>query len=164
MDCTLSPITPDDRDDIIAIFNHYVTTSLTAFPSQPVGPQFFDLIMNQTEGYPRVKIVNREGQCVGFGLLQPYNQLPTFASVAEATYFLHPDYTGRGIGTALLEELCGQACNMGLTSILARISSENPGSLAFHRKHGFQECGCFEAVGEKNGTTFDLVWMQKKLT
>jgi phosphinothricin acetyltransferase len=48
-------------------------------------------------------------------------------------------------------------------TILASISSRNEGSLRFHRKHGFRECGCFEGVGRKFDQDFDVVWMQKRI-
>jgi phosphinothricin acetyltransferase len=50
---------------------------------------------------------------------------------------------------------------MGITALLASISSLNPGSLAFHRKKGFQECGRFVDAGRKKGRDFDEVWMQR---
>lgn len=36
-------------------------------------------------------------------------------------------------------------------------------SLAFHRKHGFEDCGRFKGVGRKFGEDFDIVWMQRHL-
>jgi len=47
--------------------------------------------------------------------------------------------------------------------ILASISSRNPESLAFHRRHGFEDCGRFPQVGHKHGEEFDVVWMSKRL-
>ena len=44
---------------------------------------------------------------------------------------------------------------------LARISAENEGSISFHKKHGFVECGRFRAVGQKGPKVYDMVWMQK---
>jgi L-amino acid N-acyltransferase YncA len=39
----------------------------------------------------------------------------------------------------------------------------NDQSLAFHRKHGFEEVARFKRVGEKLGREFDVVYMQKWL-
>jgi phosphinothricin acetyltransferase len=55
------------------------------------------------------------------------------------------------------------ARDKGITTILAGISSLNPGSIEFHRKKGFTECGRFRKVGRKKGHDFDTVWMQKML-
>jgi phosphinothricin acetyltransferase len=61
----------------------------------------------------------------------------------------------------LLDRLLAKACEMGITSILASISSLNPPSLSFHESHGFEECGRFAQIGRKKGQGFDVVWMQK---
>ena len=52
---------------------------------------------------------------------------------------------------------------MGVDNLLANISSLNPPSLEFHRKHGFRECGRFEKILTKFGQDLDIVWMQKRL-
>ncbi|MDX2435876.1 MAG: GNAT family N-acetyltransferase [Acidobacteriota bacterium] len=50
---------------------------------------------------------------------------------------------------------------LGITNFLAHISSGNEGSIRFHARHGFTECGRFLKVGEKAGRTFDMVWTQR---
>jgi phosphinothricin acetyltransferase len=94
-------------------------------------------------------------------MLRRHHSLPTFSRTAEVTYFLHPAYTKRGLGKTLLTYLENKAKERGTTSILACISSLNPGSIDFHRKNGFVECSRFIKVGEKIGVAFDTVWMQK---
>jgi phosphinothricin acetyltransferase len=79
------------------------------------------------------------------------------------TYFIHPDHTGKGLGKRLLGFLEKGALEKGITNLLASISSLNPGSVEFHQKHGFTECGRFRKVGKKKGREFDTVWMQKRL-
>jgi phosphinothricin acetyltransferase len=49
---------------------------------------------------------------------------------------------------------------MGVDTFLAHISSLNEGSIRFHLRHGFTECGRFRCVGRKRGHDFDMVWMQ----
>ena len=47
--------------------------------------------------------------------------------------------------------------------LLASVSSLNEGSIRFHRRHEFTECGRFRNVGSKRGVFFDTVWMQKEI-
>jgi phosphinothricin acetyltransferase len=61
----------------------------------------------------------------------------------------------------MLSRLAEEAGRMGIDSLVASISSENPESIAFHVKNGFRECGRFDRAGRKNGREFDIVWMQK---
>jgi phosphinothricin acetyltransferase len=89
--------------------------------------------------------------------------MPAFSRAAEITIFIRPECQGMGIGRSLALRLIDEAKEMGITSILASISSRNDGSIAFHRRLGFRECGRFKAIGRKWGEDFDAVWMQKML-
>jgi L-amino acid N-acyltransferase YncA len=100
---------------------------------------------------------------VGFGFLRPYSPHSTFAQTGMITYFVESSRTRRGIGTAILRHLTEGARSQGIVRILAHVSSKNPQSLAFHRKHGFIECGRFPEIGRKFGEPFDVVWMIKTL-
>ncbi|MHB9068679.1 MAG: GNAT family N-acetyltransferase, partial [Pirellulaceae bacterium] len=88
----------------------------------------------------------------------------TLSRTAEVTYFISPEFTKRGIGTALLKRLSDEAILRGIDLLVASISSKNEESIAFHRKNGFRECGRFERAGRKNEQDFDIVWMQRRLT
>ncbi|MDQ1282428.1 MAG: hypothetical protein QG666_217, partial [Euryarchaeota archaeon] len=101
-----------------------------------------------------------DGRILGFAMLRPHNQMAAFSSAAEISYFIAPEYVGLGIGTALQEHLLHEAHKMGITTILAGISSLNSNSLAFHKRRGFIECGRFVKIGRKWGQEFDVVWMQ----
>lgn len=116
-----------------------------------------------SDGYPAITVINEIGEILGFGMLRAHNPIPTFSQTAEITYFIEPEYTRRGIGSTMLKHLVDEAKQKGISSILASISSLNEGSINFHRKNGFIECGRFKNVGRKKGQVFDTVWMQKML-
>jgi L-amino acid N-acyltransferase YncA len=151
------------RVPVIDIFNHYIENSFAAYPDRKVPYDFFNVFLRMTAGYPAVAVKDSKGTVIGFGLLHAYHPIGTFSGTAEITYFLRPGYTGRGVGHSLLKYLLGKAAETGLSSVLASISSLNDGSINFHKKNGFVECGRFKGIGNKNGRVFDVVWMQKIL-
>ena len=163
MDCKIDPVSEKDGREIIDLFNHYIESSFAAYPEKKVPYEFFQLFLNMTCGYPFLAAKSNAGEIIGFGLLHPHNPMPAFSQTAEITYFIAPEYTGKGIGKALLVRLLDAARLKGITSILASISSLNPGSLAFHKKNGFVECGRFIGIGKKGGKNFDVIWMQKMI-
>ncbi len=89
--------------------------------------------------------------------------MPTFQHTAEVTYFISPEMTGKGLGSKILSFLETEGKKQGISCILANISSLNEGSIRFHKKHGFVECGRFRNVVKKKGILFDTVWMQKNI-
>ncbi len=163
MKIILSPIGKDDGKEVMDIFNYYVEKSFAAYPDQKLPYEFFDRLLKMSRGYPTVTAKNDEGIVAGFGLLRPYNPIPAFFQTAAITCFLKPGFTGKGIGGLILERLLEKGRQQGITSVLANISSLNEGSIRFHLKNGFSECGRFKQVGQKNGRTFDVIYCQKIL-
>ena len=159
----IRPVEARDWHSIAAIFNHFVSESFAAYPDQPVDDSFFRDRQAAHPEYPFLVAESDEG-VIGFAYLSPFHPAPTMRHTASLTYFLHPQHTGRGIGSEFLGCLLRAGGTMGVTNFLAHISSENPGSIRFHLKHGFTECGRFVNVGVKRGRPFDMVWMQKELS
>lgn len=159
----LKPMAEDHGRAVIDIFNHFVTSSFAAYPDQPVPHEFFGRFQQMTQGYPAFVAIVDSGCVVGFGLLRPFHPASTLSRTAEITYFISPEFTKRGIGTALLNRLIEEAVPRGIDLLVASISSKNEESIAFHRKNGFRECGRFERAGRKNGQEFDIVWMQRHI-
>jgi L-amino acid N-acyltransferase YncA len=162
-DYTLVPIASSDQKPVIDLFNYYVENSFAAYPERSVPYEFFSLLMDVCREYPAVAAKDASGALLGFGMLRAHNPMPVFSQTAEITCFIAPDMTGRGLGSQILAHLEAEGKKRGISCILASISSLNEGSIRFHQKNGFTECGRFRSVGKKNGTVFDIVWMQKLL-
>jgi len=158
---TFSPIVDTDREPIIDLFNYYIEHSFAAYPEQKVPYEFFAHLRETCRDYPSVVAKSPAGTLAGFGLLRAHNPMPAFRHAAEITYFIRPDLTGKGLGSKILALLEEVGKKRGITTILASISSLNEGSIRFHARHGFYECGRFTGVGVKKGVVFDTVWMQK---
>lgn len=163
MDRNLVPVSIEDGKAIIDIFNYYAENSFAAYPECGVPYELFKLFLDMSHEYPFLVAKDRHGKVLGFGFLHPYNNMPAFSRAAEITYFIAPEHTGEGTGSQILNRFVDWARENGITSLLASISSLNPGSIAFHKKNGFAECGRFVKIGRKKGQDFDVVWMQKIL-
>jgi L-amino acid N-acyltransferase YncA len=151
------------RQAVIDIFNYFIKESHAAFLGEPVDYPFFDHFLKMAHGYPTLVVKTDAGPVVGFGFMRPHYSGDSFKRAAQVTYFILPEYTRQGLGTALLDFFVGEARKMKINSLLANISSRNRQSLEFHRKNGFRECARFPKVGHKFGEDFDVVWMQKQL-
>lgn len=163
MDYRLMPVSVEDGKAIIDIFNHYVKNSFAAYPENEVPYELFQLFLDMARGYPFLVAKDRSGTVLGFGFLHPHDRMSVFSRAVEISYFIAPEYIGQGIGSRFLDSFLDWAREKGITSILASISSLNQGSLAFHERSGFVECGRFVGIGRKNGQDFDVVWMQRNI-
>jgi phosphinothricin acetyltransferase len=157
----LLPVSGDDMEEMAGIFNHYVVHSMVTYTETPVSVERFEALMSFSPGYPAFVARDSDGTLAGFGLLRPYSPIPAFGSTAELTCFLRVGYTGRGIGTAILQALESGAVAMGVRSIVATVSSLNEESYRFHLARGFIEQGRLVEIGMRNGRPFDIVLLQK---
>ena len=116
-----------DREAVIDLFNYYIENSFAAYPDKKVPYGLFDQFLTLTEGYPAFTVRDEESadRVVGFAFLRPYHPLREFQRAAEITYFIEPGYTGRGIGSKILERIIGAAKRKGIDTILANVSSLN---------------------------------------
>jgi len=149
-----------DREAIIAIFNHYAATSYAAYPEMPVNDWFFEFLH---EGTLAFYVLEHKTRVVGFGLIKPVLPFPAFMKTGMVTYFLLPEFTGKGFGELLLKRLTTDATEMGMTSLVANMASKNRASIQFHLQNGFTEVGRLQNAGSKFGEPFDILWMQKML-
>jgi phosphinothricin acetyltransferase len=161
MSIDLQPMAVADLDEMAGIFNYYVEHTFSTYTETPVSVEMFGSLMCFSQGYPALTARNEDGVMAGFAILRPYSPIPAFARTAELTCFLGPGFTGRGIGTMMLEALEEGAREMGITSILATVSSLNEASLRFHLARGFTQQGSLLGIGLKNGRTFDVTLLQK---
>jgi L-amino acid N-acyltransferase YncA len=160
---TFEKLKSEHRDGVLEIFNYYIRTATSAFREQVVEKDYFQNFLQLGETHPIYAIKAEGGRIIGFCMLKPHIPLSTFAEAAELMYFIDHEYTGRGIGSLALQRLEDDARKIGVKNLLASISSENTGSIEFHEKHGFVECGRFINIGKKFGRTFSVVWMGKEL-
>jgi L-amino acid N-acyltransferase YncA len=158
----IRPVTEADAPEITRIFNHYVRKSFAAFPDREVGRSFILQLLEQTKDYG-CYAVESNGEVIGFGVVRPLYPFPNLMAAGEVSYFICPGFTGRGMGTRLIGVLEGKARELGMRSLVARVSSRNRKSIRFHRKNGFSICGRIRAVGTKFGKPFDVVILQKFL-
>jgi phosphinothricin acetyltransferase len=147
-----------DRDAVMGIFNHYAESSFAAYPEGPLPPQFFAPLR---EGAISAVVLEDDKGIAGFGLLKQFLPFPAFRKTGMLTYFIAPEFTGKGLGTRLLGRLVEDAKRSGQKVLVANIASRNEASIRFHARNGFTVAGNLAGVGEKFGESFDVVWMQR---
>jgi len=150
------------REGVLKVINYFTANSFAAYPDEILTLDWVLRYEQITSNMPSYLIMHKN-EVVGFASLHPYNRYKTFSHTAEITYFLLPEFTGKGLGKKLLSLLEKDAREIGIVEILASISSRNEQSLRFHEKNGFRKVGEFENIGEKFEVKFNIVYMQKSI-
>ncbi|HYF30780.1 MAG TPA: GNAT family N-acetyltransferase [Chitinophagaceae bacterium] len=99
---------------------------------------------------------------IGWAALSPVSDRCVYAGVAEASIYIDFEYHGKGVGSALLDELINDSEKHGLWCLYAAILSENKSSLTLFRKKGFREIGYREKIAQVNNVWKDTILFEKR--
>ena len=154
-----------DLPAIQAIYAHHVLHGLATFEEVP--PSVSELAERRAlvlkAGLPYLA-AELDGRVVGYASATAYRPRPAYRFTIEDSVYVAHGLDGRGIGNALLSALIARCEHGPWRQMLAVIgNSGNTGSIALHRRCGFQPIGTLHAVGFKLGRWVDTVLMQRAL-
>lgn len=150
-----------DIAPILAFWNPLVRETSVTFTT--VEKTSEALSADFTTRGPAFQVAEEADTVLGFASYGAFRSGPGYAHTAEHTVILAPSARGRGIGRALMTRLEGVARAAGIHVLVAGVSGENMGAIAFHRAIGFAEVARMPEVGLKFGRWMDLVLLQKSL-
>jgi phosphinothricin acetyltransferase len=158
--------------DVKEIYNYYIENSTATFNYFPMNDEgmrsivFFDekpyktfVILEQT-GAEHAG-AEPAGKMCGYVLLTKHKAREAFQITAEVTIYLHPDYTGKGLGSKALGFIEDYARQTTLHNLVATICGENTESIRLFESHGYEKCAHYKEVAFKMGRLLDLVSYQK---
>jgi L-amino acid N-acyltransferase YncA len=154
-----------DMAAVQAIYAHHVLHGLATFEEIP--PSVDELLVRRASviglGLPYL-VAELDGQVVGYCYASTYRPRPAYRHTIEDSVYVAAERAGRGIGSALLQELITRCAAGPWRQMLAVIgNSGNVASIALHRRMGFESVGTLISVGFKLGRWVDSVLMRRPL-
>jgi L-amino acid N-acyltransferase YncA len=157
--------TDADMAAVRDIYAHYVLHSLATFEETP--PTLEDMLARRRAsvdlGLPYL-VAEAAGAVAGFAYATAYRPRPAYRFTIEDSVYVADGQTGRGMGSALLGQLvvcCEQGPWRQMIAVVG--DSANSGSVALHRRFGFQLVGTLRSVGFKFGRWVDTPILQRPL-
>jgi len=147
------------------IYAHYVLHSLATF--EETAPTREDMLARRRAsvdlGLPYL-VAEARGVVAGFAYAGLYPSRPAYRYAIEDSVYVADGFGGKGIGSALLGELIAR-CERGPWRQMVAIvgDSANSGSIALHRRFGFELVGTLRSVGLKFGRWVDTPILQRGL-
>ena len=147
------------------IYNHYVVTSAITFDLAPLTVEqrtgWFG--EHADTGRYRLFIAENDGLVVGYSSSSRFRDRAAYDTTVEASIYCAPEAVGRGIGSALYNELFKAIANEDINRIVAGITLPNAASMALHRSFGFVQVGVFSQNGRKFNRHWDVAWFERPL-
>jgi L-amino acid N-acyltransferase YncA len=159
------PATEADMAAVRDIYAHYVLHSLATF--EETSPTLDEMLVRRRAsadlGLPYL-VAEARGDILGFAYAAPYRARPAYRFTVEDSVYVAHGLSGRGIGSALLGESIARCEGGPWRQMIAVVGdSANSGSIALHRRFGFEHVGTLRSVGFKFGRWVDTPILQRAL-
>jgi L-amino acid N-acyltransferase YncA len=154
-----------DMAAVRSIYAHYVLFALATF--EETAPTLDEMLARRRASVDLslpYLVAEAETEILGFAYAAAYRPRPAYRFTIEDSVYVADGLGGRGIGSALLGELIA-ACERGPWRQMVAIvgDSANSGSIALHRRFGFELVGTLRSVGFKHGCWVDTPILQRGL-
>ncbi|HEX2970699.1 MAG TPA: GNAT family N-acetyltransferase [Tepidisphaeraceae bacterium] len=152
--------TADDLNSINEIYNYYVLHSTCTYQVESSTAQ--ERLAWFAEHGPKhaITVAEVDNHVIGWGSVSRFHSRCAYSRTVEDSVYVRHDGHRKGIGTAILTDLIERSRAAGHHTIVALIDSSQPGSLALHRKLGFEPRGHLREVGNKFDRWLDVIYMQ----
>ena len=161
---TLAPIAPEEIAACTELYNYYIENTCITLEEEPVTPEEFGArVARIMKDYPYIVARNGAGKPIGFAYLDVFNPRSAYRCPADLSIYVDRACRGSGVGQKLYAEIEQLGRERGIENLISIITSDNEGSLRFHRKNGFTEIGVMPAVAFKFGKYLDVSFFQKHL-
>jgi L-amino acid N-acyltransferase YncA len=154
-----------DMAAVRSIYSHYVLHSLATFEeTQPTLDEMLARRQASADSNLPYLVAQAGREILGFAYAAAYRPRPAYRFTIEDSVYVAEGFGGRGIGSALLGELIAR-CERGPWRQMVAIvgDSANSGSIALHRRFGFELVGTLRSVGLKHGQWVDTPILQRGL-
>lgn len=154
-----------DAAAIAAIYAVHVLDGSASFEEVPPDADEIRARMRDVMSSGRPYLVAEvDGRVIGYAYAGIYRPRSAYRFTLEHSVYVDADAKRGGIGSELMARLI-ERCERGpWRQMIAVIGdSANAGSIALHRKFGFEHVGTFRNIGFKHGRWLDTVLMQKTL-
>lgn len=162
----LRPGTLADATQMADIFNHYVRTSTVIFSNTELtADDMLRKLIDLEVGSKFPFIVSEENDGIISGYCYAHRWMPdaVYGRSWELTIYLSNSHLGKGIGSALIQQMEALCRQEGAHVLMASITEGNRACEQMFRRAGFGIVGRFPEIGFKFGQYLNDVIYQKIL-
>ena len=160
--------TVDDAQKLLEIYAYYVEKTAVSFELKvPSLANFRARISKTLKKFPYL-VAEIENKIVGYAYAHEFVGRESYKYSAELTIYLDRNFTGKGIGRKLYEELENKLKSTGITNLYACVGYPEVedeyltlNSVNFHEHLGFKTVGKFFKCGCKFNRRYSMVWLEK---
>ena len=161
-DIAIRPARDADAEQIAAIYNEAVATTTATFDTALESDEHRRTWLAEHDA-PQlpVLVAHQDDVVVGWAALSRYSERCAYSSTVEVSTYVAAGQARRGIGMRLTEAVLEAGAAAGAHAVIARICTENVGSLAMAERLGFEQVGVMREVGRKFERWLDVAILER---
>lgn len=147
-----------DLEALLDIYNYEVLNGVATLDIKPKTYEerkvwFYE---HNIKNHPLL-VYEDDGKAVAYVSLSKYREKEAYNSTVELSVYVHHEFSGRGIATALLTEILDiAAADESIHTIVSVITGSNMVSKKLHEKFGFKFSGTIKEAAFKFGKYIDI--------
>lgn len=149
-----------DAEQIAAIYNHYVATTVITFDESSQPAEKFSKSISAGDPW---LVCEENGEVNGFVYAVQWKSKNAYRFIYESTIYLDTKSAGKGTGSKLYKALIDECRERQIHSLIACIALPYDISVQFHEKHGFKKVGHVPEAGYKFNKWVDVGYWQLML-
>ncbi|SCL35050.1 phosphinothricin acetyltransferase [Micromonospora rhizosphaerae] len=157
-DITVRPMTSDDADRVLAIYQAGLDGGDASFETTATWAAFDQGKLPDH----RLVAVDADDIVVGWVAVSPTSSRAVYAGVVEHSVYVDTAAQGRGVARLLLDALIASTEAAGIWTIQSGVFPENTASLTLHQRAGFRVIGTRERVGRHYGRWRDVILLERR--
>lgn len=158
MNIAIRPFHKDDWKYVSAIYGQGLQTRNATFETEL--PEYENWIR---KFHPDLLwVATSDNKVTGWAGLQPVSVRKVYEGVVEVTIYIHKDFGGKGIGSALMAHLVTESEKAGIWTLYASVFPENTASIRLHSSNGFREIGYREKIAKLDGKWRNTVLFERR--
>jgi phosphinothricin acetyltransferase len=150
-----------DAAAIAVIYNEGITERQATFETDL--RQASDFLARIASNHYPFLVAEVDQQAVGWAAIGPYSERHAYAGVAELSIYVAGIARGRGVGTALCEQLARDAEKRGFYKLLGKLFPTNLPCVKLVKRCGFDTVGLHRRHGRLDGQWRDVLLVEKLL-
>ena len=152
--------TREDLPAITHIYNNAILNTAATFDTEPKSMAEQETWFEEHgEEYP-ILVGLDQGHVVAWGSLSAWSDRCAYSDTAEMSLYVTEAYRGKGIGQQMAAAMLKKGREVGIHTVVCRMSETSQASIHILEKYGFRHIGVMKEVGQKFGKRLDVHLMQ----
>ena len=149
-----------DTQAIADIYNQYISKGTSTMDRALKSADDIQGWLDDFTDRELLLVLEKYDQIIGWGIIKKYSDREGYRFACETAVYLDENELGHGYGTYIKKAIIERCRELGYHHLVAKIFSENTGSIVYNKKLGYEIVGEQKEIGELNGKWMNVTIMQ----